>query len=80
MKHVKNISVMLVVLGLTFVWGCFMGDYYAPKNWCNGYTDGYCDCEVDFWYEQNAVLEKHKNKFPKKGPYNVKNETCVVKK
>lgn len=56
--RIKNVAILFLVLGSVFVWGCFLGDCYAPCNWDNGYKDGYSKCEVDFWIEQRAVLEK----------------------
>lgn len=56
--NLRNIMLMLLILGGVFTWGCFMGDAYAPHNWCSGYITGYKKCEIDFWYEQRATLSR----------------------
>lgn len=54
---IKNLLILFFVLGSFFTFGCFLGDYYAPKNWQNGFTDGYRHCEIDFLIEKGVVLD-----------------------
>jgi hypothetical protein len=55
--------VALVCFGLLMlIVGVYVGDsFQSRQSWGDGYKTGYGKCEIDFWMEQRAVLERRKH-------------------
>jgi hypothetical protein len=55
-------AAFLICFGLlAFVSGLYIGDAIQSSHaWSDGYKTGYGRCEIDFWIEQKATLERRK--------------------